>query len=97
MVEKAMPPKDENDEADGTDNDILSRMREERILAERHISELMEEAGKGLFQSQVALKQAPWKVVWLKQDMMLERQERMIGILTKINGNLEKLLETIAK
>jgi len=76
-----------------TEEDLLDRMRAERLQAEKVILDLMKEAGKGLFQSQVELKQAPWKVVWLKQDLMIERQEKMIELLHSINRNLEKLLE----
>lgn len=74
------------------DDDILERMRNERVRTEEEIFILMKEAGKGLFQSQVELKQAPWKVVWLKQDLMLERQEKIIELLSNINKNLEKML-----
>jgi len=94
-----MKKKVESSAGEGTDDqaeskdDILEEMRSERVRTELQISQLMEEAGKGLFQSQVKLKQAPWKVVWLKQDLMIERQENIIELLTKINGTLEKLLE----
>jgi len=74
------------------DDDILERMRNERVRTEEEIFILMKEAGKGLFQSQVELKQAPWKVVWLKQDLMIERQEKIIELLSSINRNMERLL-----
>ncbi len=88
------PTKEGSDGPAGSENDILEEMRSERVQIEQQIICLMEEAGKGLFQSQVKLKQAPWKVVWLKQDLMIERQENIIELLAKINGNLEKLLES---
>ena len=75
------------------EEDLLDKMRDERLRVEKDIMDLMKEAGKGLFQSQVELKQAPWKVVWLKQDLMIERQEKIIELLHSINRNLEKLLE----
>lgn len=87
----------EGREDGGGEDDILIRMKEERIEAERHIAEIMKEAGRGLYQSQVRLKQAPWKVMWLKQDLMIERQEMVLDILTKINGNLEKIREALSK
>jgi hypothetical protein len=74
------------------DGDILERMRNERVRTEEEIFILMKEAGKGLFQSQVELKQAPWKVVWLKQDLMIERQEKIIELLSNINRNMERFL-----
>ena len=74
------------------DDDILERMRNERVRTEEEIFTLLKEAGKGLFQSQVELKQAPWKVAWLKQDLMIERQEKIIELLSDINRNLERLL-----
>ena len=73
-------------------DDILERMRNERVRTEEDILVLLKEAGKGLFQSQVELKQAPWKVVWLKQDLMIERQEKIIELLSSINRNMERLL-----
>ena len=82
-----------SEDANAPDEDLLDRMRAERLQAERDIVDLMKEAGKGLFQSQVELKQAPWKVVWLKQDLMIERQEKIIELLHSINSNLEKILE----
>ena len=86
---EALLPRDCND----SEEDLLEVMRAERIQVESVINDLMKEAGKGLFQSQVELKQAPWKVMWLKQDLMIERQEKIIDLLNSINKNLENLLE----
>jgi len=92
--EVEFPAGESTDNPAESKDDILEEMRSERVRTELQISQLMEEAGKGLFQSQVKLKQAPWKVVWLKQDLMIERQETVIDLLAKINKNLEKLLES---
>jgi hypothetical protein len=63
------------------------------VERQKHLEELrkmIEDAGEGLLRSQVDLKYAPWQVTWEHQDMIMERQEKMIGLLEEILKELKK-------
>ncbi|UCH88247.1 MAG: hypothetical protein JSV49_08250 [Thermoplasmata archaeon] len=62
----------------------------ERQKKMEELDKLLEEAGKGLMKSQVELKHVPWRVTWERQDMLMERQERIIELLESMLAELKK-------
>ena len=66
------------------------KLAESRKKRMKELIELLDSAGEGLLKSQVELKHAPWYVTWERQDMIMERQERMIELLEDILKELKK-------
>jgi len=73
---------------------LFEEMKRERDSMETASQESLERAGMGLYRGQVELKHAPWKLTWSRLDMMLDRQERMIGLLWEINENIKEFIRT---
>jgi len=69
---------------------LFKELQNQRNDMESDVQDLINESGRGLFQSQVELKLAPWRATWMKLDLMLERQEKMVQLLSEINENLKK-------
>lgn len=65
-------------------------MAEEREKLREVENQYLEESGKGLHRSQVEIRYAPWQLTWVRQDMMMERQERIIELLEEILKAMKK-------
>lgn len=68
----------------------FKKLEEERQKRIDGLRKMVDDAGEGLLQSQVDLKYAPWHVTWENQDMIMERQERMIELLEELLKELKK-------
>jgi hypothetical protein len=68
----------------------IKKMEEERQARIEDLRKMVDDAGDGLLRSQVDLKYAPWHITWERQDMIMERQERMIELLEEMLKELKK-------
>ena len=68
----------------------FKKLEEERQKRIEDLRKMVDDAGEGLLQSQVDLKYAPWHITWEHQDMIMERQERMIELLEQMLKELKK-------
>jgi len=62
----------------------LKALKEEREDLREYESRFLNMSGKDLLKDQVEVKFAPWHLTWVRQDMMMERQERIIELLEEL-------------
>lgn len=48
------------------------------------LDKMIDISAKDLNRSQVELRLTPWRVTWARQDMVMERQERIIELLEEL-------------
>ena len=63
-----------------------ARMAQDRKARLEEQERLIKESGRGLLDTQVEVKYAPWRATWERLDLLLERQEHIIALLEKLTG-----------